>query len=1203
MRLPAFVCVALAACALEPLETRVPGLEALPPATGCANGLTITPANAHAERGSTLKFSASAGSGVYRFTLLSGHGGLSTQTGVLALDDGHSASETVRVEDTVCARYVDATITVFDTLKVWPSALTVGPNKQLALITSGGSGSFAFELAHNESGGTLAGASYMTGPNAPARDDLIVRDLLTNKAQFVVLQVEVGAEFSIQPAHAIIPVGATFIVRSDGLSGALTLTSSAPSVVSFDGERLIGNAAGTATVSVYDRALNETRVLAVSVASSQRASLPRSNDGSVSGQLLGGVHALGDLNGDGREEFMVNEPGLNLTGHRSGGVHVYYPDGSDGFTLDTFAGDARLVEAGWSALVTDADNDGRRDLLIGAALQTTLQPSDGAVYVHKGQADGHFAQKRTLLTIGRYSARFGSALASCDFNADGLSDFAVGAALDTDPSLSTPASWQGSISVFLGEQGKLPIQPAQTLFGKLPSGGELIDTAGLQLGQKLSAGDYDGDGYCDLAAASYSYDGSRGVVVVYRGSAVGLSLVPSRVIAGSDATGGLAFGFSLLSQDFNGDGKSELAIGAVSASKLYIVTGAPMPAPPLLIENAANLGWLVIGTPTEGFGAHVSSADVDRDGVDDLLVGALAANVPGTSAAGAVRLFLGRPGLLPHATAARQYSGDQYDGLFGVGVAAIDIDGAGEPELVIYAPAHSSLGPRAGRPFVLSSANESLATPLPFPGSASGQEFGNALAITPDLTGDGIEDLVASAPYANRTEGAVFIYPGSASGFALDPSITLPAVGQYFGKDLVYAGAFSNDTRRYLGVVSQLAPRPTNASLSADPAYELEANCGDAAINGYDDAAVYYNQGRLALYGANVGSALSQIPDFVYFGGTDSPGNAAQLWRASTGFDWNGDGKDDIAVSSPVGTGHVAIILGGRARTTGKTRVICNPDVYVKGVFPSAGYGFGFAIAGLGDIWPSDGASRGALAVGSMNESLAIAPYTLNRGAIFVLRKAGLGSEPEAVLLAGERIGSQLGAMLAKIPEGALSPLPALAAAAPQYERGNVAEGRLFIVPGAAIAPLPWRSFSALPKNASMYVGCDFFVEQSGGKNGFGRLDLWSPVHVSGFGLGLASAPGTPPLLAIGSPFGRVNGRLLSGGVYVHSLIANAPLGPGLASATYAEVAGEDTPSGSQLGQRIAVGTLLGKRVLAVGAPRGLGAAPDAGSLYTVFLE
>jgi hypothetical protein len=91
-------------------------------------------------------------------------------------------------------------------------------------------------------------------------------------------------------------------------------------------------------------------------------------------------------------------------------------------------------------------------------------------------------------------------------------------------------------------------------------------------GESLATGDFNHDGYADLAIAAPSEDVGgifdAGAVNVLYGSASGLTGVGSQYVTqnspgvGSSAEGSDLFGLALATADFNLDGFADLAVGA-----------------------------------------------------------------------------------------------------------------------------------------------------------------------------------------------------------------------------------------------------------------------------------------------------------------------------------------------------------------------------------------------------------------------------------------------------------------------------------------------------------------------------------------------------------------------------------------------------------------------------------------------------------------
>ncbi len=120
--------------------------------------------------------------------------------------------------------------------------------------------------------------------------------------------------------------------------------------------------------------------------------------------------------------------------------------------------------------------------------------------------------------------------------------------------------------------------------------GEEDDMFGSSVG---SAGDVNGDGYADIVVLARGYDGFRGKVYVYHGSAHGLD-VPFSTFVGGDEGELNAGGISAVDTagDVNGDGFADLVVGAngymTSTGRIYIYQGSPLGLTPTFEPVAAG---------------------------------------------------------------------------------------------------------------------------------------------------------------------------------------------------------------------------------------------------------------------------------------------------------------------------------------------------------------------------------------------------------------------------------------------------------------------------------------------------------------------------------------------------------------------------------------------------------------------------------------
>jgi hypothetical protein len=146
----------------------------------------------------------------------------------------------------------------------------------------------------------------------------------------------------------------------------------------------------------------------------------------------------------------------------------------------------------------DFNGDGFADLAVGVPYEDAGRVVDaGAVNVQYGSATGLTTRPGQIFTqvagLPEAGDLFGYALASGDFNSDGIPDLAVGAPGEDVGSVSDA----GAVSVLYGSTTGLTTANAR-LFTQVGSAPETADL----FGYTLAAGDFNHDGFTDLAAAA-----------------------------------------------------------------------------------------------------------------------------------------------------------------------------------------------------------------------------------------------------------------------------------------------------------------------------------------------------------------------------------------------------------------------------------------------------------------------------------------------------------------------------------------------------------------------------------------------------------------------------------------------------------------------------------------------------------------------------
>ena len=322
------------------------------------------------------------------------------------------------------------------------------------------------------------------------------------------------------------------------------------------------------------------------------------------------------------------------------------------------------------------------------------------------------------------------------------------------------------------------------------------------------------------------------------------------------------------------------------------------------------------GDPNSLFGLRIVCGDVDGDGYDDILIGAMKYN----NFRGRVYLFYGGPDM--DNTADLILEGQNEGDRFGDGIACGDIDNDGYEDIVIGA---NEYGEKRGRAYLYwggdRNSMDADADKIFVGKEEKGSYFGLGLPAVYDIDNDGYADIVLGA-YWNRADktGRAYLYYGSTKGLmdtSADLIFTGEKPGNYFGYTIrcgdvdndgfgdIIIGGFARQGRAYL----YYGGSKSNMDAKADIIFEGQSEgndsfgvgivCVDQNRDGNDDVVIgapnnNNKQGRAYLFHGNSKRSLDTDPDMIFEGEVNRRSYGGQVACG----DIDGDNVNDLIIGA-----------------------------------------------------------------------------------------------------------------------------------------------------------------------------------------------------------------------------------------------------------------------------------------------------------------
>nr|BAL54151.1 FG-GAP repeat domain protein [uncultured Acidobacteriota bacterium] len=287
---------------------------------------------------------------------------------------------------------------------------------------------------------------------------------------------------------------------------------------------------------------------------------------------FGWALAVGDVNGDGWDDVLVGAENAKI-GTQSQAGQVFLYEGGPSFPGPPRVLQSPTPQSGAAfgsaVAVGDVNGDGRDDVFVGAPHEDVgSTPNAGRVHVFLGGSPFDSVADATLQQpVPKRNSGFGQALAVGDVNGDGVKDVLVGTPHpNLTQSLLTATSDPGEVYLFFGGR---PFDTAADLLLRAPTPAQNDNFGGA-----LAVGNATGDAGADILVGSVAVRGGSvvGSAYLFAGGAA-LDAAADASFQASPPDPNAQFSVALAIGDVNADGRGDVVIGSVKPGALTLPAG------------------------------------------------------------------------------------------------------------------------------------------------------------------------------------------------------------------------------------------------------------------------------------------------------------------------------------------------------------------------------------------------------------------------------------------------------------------------------------------------------------------------------------------------------------------------------------------------------------------------------------------------------